>query len=84
MTADPKSGPRGFSKLALIASPTDRAQEAAASLAGCHEWVPIDQAQAAVVLGGDGFMLTAFSAWIALLLLAAGLIWIISRLASRR
>jgi NAD+ kinase len=59
MTADPKSGPRGFSKLALIASPTERAQEAAASLAGCHEWVPIDQAQAAVVLGGDGFMLEA-------------------------
>jgi hypothetical protein len=34
--------------------------------------------------GGEGFMLTAFSAWIGLLLLAAGLIWAISRFASRR
>jgi hypothetical protein len=34
--------------------------------------------------GGDGFMLTAFSAWIGLVLLAAGLVWIISRFAARR
>ena len=46
-----------FKRLALLASPTERAQEAAAALAGCAEWVPLEQAEAAVVLGGDGFML---------------------------
>ena len=46
-----------FTRLALLASPTDRAQEAAAALGDCTEWVPLEQAEAAVVLGGDGFML---------------------------
>jgi NAD+ kinase len=45
--------------VALLASPTERAQEAAASLAGCADWVPSEEAEAAVVLGGDGFMLEA-------------------------
>src|SRR6478735_9702842 len=52
-------GPTGFAKVALLASPTERAQEAAASLAECHAWTPIEDAEAAVVLGGDGFMLEA-------------------------
>jgi len=46
-----------FARLALLASPTERAQEAAQALAECTQWVPLEQAQAAVVLGGDGFML---------------------------
>lgn len=46
-----------FTRLALIASDTPRAQEAYASLLGQRDWVPIEQADAAVVLGGDGFML---------------------------
>jgi NAD+ kinase len=46
-----------FTRLALLASPAERAQEAAAALAECADWVPIDQAQAVVALGGDGFML---------------------------
>ena len=46
-----------FHKLALLASPTERAQEAAEALCGCADWVSLDQADAAVVLGGDGFML---------------------------
>nr|WP_250893749.1 NAD kinase [Croceibacterium selenioxidans] len=46
-----------YEKLALLASPTDRAQEAAADLAGCTDWVALEEADAAVVLGGDGFML---------------------------
>jgi NAD+ kinase len=46
-----------FRKLALLASPTERAQEAAEALGTCAEWVPLEQAEAAVVLGGDGFML---------------------------
>jgi NAD+ kinase len=59
MTADATAGRPGFERIALLASPTDRAQEAASALAKCHDWVPIDQAEAAVVLGGDGFMLEA-------------------------
>lgn len=46
-------------RLALLASPTDRAREAAASLQGCLDWVPLNEASAVVVLGGDGFMLDA-------------------------
>lgn len=46
-----------FKRLALLASPTERAQEAAAALGSCADWVPFDDAEAAVVLGGDGFML---------------------------
>ena len=49
--------PIAFDKLALLVSPTDRAQEAAEALKGCADWVPLEQANAAVVLGGDGFML---------------------------
>jgi len=48
---------REFSALALVASDTDRAQEAAAVLAEAADWVPLDRADAVVVLGGDGFML---------------------------
>ena len=46
-----------FSKLALVASDTDRAQEARLSLEQQHEWVSQDEAEALIVLGGDGFML---------------------------
>src|SRR5690606_28871449 len=47
----------GLKPLALLASPTERAQEAAARLTQDCDWVPLGQADAAVVLGGDGFML---------------------------
>ena len=46
-------------RLALLASPTARALEAAEALADCADWVPLSQASAVVVLGGDGFMLDA-------------------------
>ena len=46
-----------FTRLALLASPAERAQEAAAALAECADWVPLEQAEAVVALGGDGFML---------------------------
>src|SRR5436190_295328 len=49
--------PNAFSKLALLASPTERAEEAAQAIADCAEWVPLEEAEAAIVLGGDGFML---------------------------
>ncbi|MFC3099620.1 NAD kinase [Altererythrobacter lauratis] len=45
------------SRLALLASPTDRAREAASALADCMDWVPLDEASAVVVLGGDGYLL---------------------------
>ena len=57
MNAEATAGLRGFTRVALLASPTERAQEAAAALASCNAWVPMVEAQAAVVLGGDGFML---------------------------
>lgn len=44
-------------RLALIASEVDRAQDAAAALIGAHDWVAPEEADALVVLGGDGFML---------------------------
>src|SRR6188768_1426107 len=59
MTAGATGNPQGFDRIALLASPTERAQEAAAALEGCHDWAPIEEADAAVVLGGDGFMLEA-------------------------
>lgn len=46
-----------FERRALLASPTDAAQAAAAQLRETHEWVPIDQAEVVIALGGDGFML---------------------------
>lgn len=44
-------------RLALVASDTLRAQGAAHELCAAHAFVPLDQANAVVVLGGDGFML---------------------------
>jgi len=44
--------------MALMASDTPQAQAAAAALASEHPWVPLEQADIVVVLGGDGYMLT--------------------------
>lgn len=47
-----------FERLALLVSDSERAQEAAEKVfKPLADWVPIDEAQAVVVLGGDGFML---------------------------
>lgn len=48
-----------FQKLALIVADSDRAREAAERLADLADWVPLAEADAAVVLGGDGTMLDA-------------------------
>jgi NAD+ kinase len=48
------SGPQ---RRALVASPTAPAQAAARALADAADWVPVDQADVVVALGGDGFML---------------------------
>lgn len=44
-------------RLALVASPTEQASRAAAEMRDCMDWVPLVEADAVVVLGGDGFML---------------------------
>ncbi|MGX7895062.1 NAD kinase [Tsuneonella sp. HG222] len=46
-----------FESVALLASPAERAQEAAARLQAAREWAALEDAEAVVVLGGDGFML---------------------------
>ena len=46
-----------FGRLALLASPAEGAQAAARQLESALDWVPPAEADAAVVLGGDGFML---------------------------
>ncbi len=51
-----------FQRLALLASDTPRAQEAYQALLSQSEWVPLNEADAAVVLGGDGFMLQVLHA----------------------
>ncbi|HWK35364.1 NAD kinase [Sphingomonas sp.] len=42
---------------ALLASPTPPAQAAAADLDRAYDWVPFEQADMVIALGGDGFML---------------------------
>jgi NAD+ kinase len=44
-------------KLALVTSDDPRAQEAAAALVSVHDWVQPGEAEALVVLGGDGYLL---------------------------
>lgn len=44
-------------RLALVVSPTPFAEEAARGLRDECDWVPLEAADAVVVLGGDGFML---------------------------
>lgn len=51
-----------FQRLALLASDTERAQEAEALLRAQGEWVALPDADAVVVLGGDGFMLQVLHA----------------------
>ncbi len=46
-----------FARLALLASPTERAQDACEALRKSRDWVALEDAQAVVVVGGDGFML---------------------------
>ncbi len=48
-----------FQRLALLPSDTPLAQEAAAELAKNTRFVPLDEAEVAVVVGGDGHMLSS-------------------------
>ncbi|QIG80133.1 NAD kinase [Stakelama tenebrarum] len=47
---------------ALVASPVKSAQMAAAELHEAHDWVPLEEADMIVALGGDGFMLQTLHA----------------------
>lgn len=49
-------------RTALVASPVEVAQQAAETLRAGHEWVPVEQADLVVALGGDGFMLQTLHA----------------------
>lgn len=53
-----------FQRLALLASDTPRAEEARDVLAAQGDWVALEEADAVVVLGGDGFMLQTLHAMI--------------------
>lgn len=53
----PTSADNGFANVALLASDTPRAQEAFTMLWAQRDWAPMETADAAVVLGGDGYML---------------------------
>ena len=46
-----------FEKLALLVSDSDKAQAAEQSFRDAHDWSRLSEAEAVVVLGGDGFML---------------------------
>ena len=48
-----------FSRLALVVSDTEKAHAAAAQFRDLFAWVQPDEAEAVVVLGGDGFLLQA-------------------------
>jgi len=49
-------------KQALLASPTDEAQEARVRLLDARDWVDLAEAEMVVALGGDGFMLQVLHA----------------------
>jgi len=53
---------QAFAKVALVVSPTEQAARAAAEMRQCQDWVPIEEADAVIVLGGDGFMLNTLHA----------------------
>ncbi len=47
---------------ALVASPTPPAQAAIEDLRSAYDWVPLEEAEQVVALGGDGFMLQTLHA----------------------
>lgn len=51
-----------FDKIALVAAPATPAQRAAARLRKRYDFVPVDQADVIVALGGDGLMLETLHA----------------------
>lgn len=58
----PKHGAKGSERIAVLACNTERAQDAYHTLLGQGGFVPLEDADVAVVLGGDGFMLQTLHA----------------------
>lgn len=54
-----------YGRRALVASPTGPARDAARTLADVCDWVPLDEAEVVIALGGDGFMLQTLQAMLA-------------------
>jgi NAD+ kinase len=46
-----------FARLALLAAPGEAARDAEKQLSALYEFVPLDEADAVIALGGDGFLL---------------------------
>ncbi len=46
-----------YERRALLASPTDAAQDAVSIMREAYEWVPLEEADVVIALGGDGYML---------------------------
>ena len=57
MASGPDNSAASLTRIALVASDTERAQQAYAALSAQGPFVPLEEAEAVVVLGGDGFML---------------------------
>ncbi len=51
-----------YARRALVASPTPPAQAAEKELRDSYDWVPVEQADVIIALGGDGFMLQTLHA----------------------
>ena len=49
-------------RMALMVSPTEQAQMAAAQLRPCYDWHPVRDAEVVVALGGDGYLLQVLHA----------------------
>lgn len=60
----PNKTNHSFKRIALLASDTERAQEAYSALYHQQDWASLEEAEYAVVLGGDGFMLQTLHAMI--------------------
>ena len=59
------SGPEARPRLAVLASPAAAAQAALQQLSLRHTWVPLDEADVLVTVGGDGTLLHALHALVA-------------------
>lgn len=55
--SSPAIPPPSEAKFALVASPTPAARAAEKQLANALDWVPMNEADIVIALGGDGFML---------------------------
>lgn len=60
--AEPPRFGKAAPRIGLMASPMEEAQAAARRLDALYDWVPVEEAELIVVLGGDGFMLQAMHA----------------------